>query len=77
MSPYLNWIEPENAAGEVAELYQIAGSALIMRCFSLRPDFGKAMSNAANLLHFSNGFLNRRDHEMIATYVSALNHCPF
>ena len=75
--PHLNWIEPDAATGEAAEFYQMAGVAPIMRCLSLRPDFAKLIAQAADLLHFSNGFLSRRDHEAIASYVSAVNRCPF
>jgi hypothetical protein len=75
--PYLKWIEPEEATGEAAEFYQMAGVAPIMRCLSLRPDFGMLIAQAGDLMHFSNGFLSRRDHEAIASYVSALNQCPF
>ena len=75
--PYLNWIEPDAATGEAAEFYQMASQAPIMRCLSLRPDFGKRIAQAADLVHFSDGFLSRRDHEAIASYVSAINQCPF
>lgn len=75
--PYLKWVDPEAASGEAAEFYQMASGAPIMRCLSLRPDFGKRIAQAADLVHFSDGFLSRRDHEAIAAFVSALNHCPF
>ena len=41
-----------------------------------RPDFLQAI-RAASLLHFSDGALTRAQHEMIASYVSALNRCHF
>lgn len=75
--PYLPWIDPEDATGDAAELYQISRPAPIIRCLSVRADFGKLISQAADVLHFSEGALSRRDHEAIASYVSALNHCPF
>jgi hypothetical protein len=31
----------------------------------------------ASRLHFSAGALTRAQHEMIASYVSALNHCHY
>jgi hypothetical protein len=77
MWPYIEWENPESATGEASEFYKQAGQSLIMRCLSVRPDFGKAISTAAKVVHFSDGSLSRRDHELIATYVSALNHCPF
>lgn len=75
--PNINRIDPDQAQGETDEFYTEAGRSLIMQCLSLRPDFGKLISQAANVVHFRNGFLTRREHEAIATYVSALNHCPF
>lgn len=77
MWPYVKWVEPEDASGEVAEFYEDAGTAYIMRCLSLRPDFGKIMNSAARLISFSDGALPRRDHELIATFVSSTNRCPF
>ncbi len=77
MWPFLQWVNPENATDETAEFYQEAGQAPIMRCFSIRPDFGKEINAAARKFHFSDGALSRRDHELIATYVSGLNRCPF
>jgi hypothetical protein len=75
--PYIKWIDPEEATGEVAEFYRTCSAADIMRCMSLRPDFGKLIAEAAMRLHFSDGALSRREHEAIATYVSGVNQCPF
>ena len=75
--PILPLISPKGATGEVAEMYREHGPAPIIQCFSLRPDFGKLIAAAADVVHFKDGFLTRRDHEAIATYVSGLNHCPF
>jgi len=75
--PNIKWIDPSEASGEVAEYYSVAGTSDIMRCFSVRPDFGKHIREAINLLHFSEGALSRRDHEAIAAYVSGVNRCPY
>lgn len=75
--PHIKWIDPAEATGEAAEFYAAAGTSDIMRCLSLRPDFGKHMHEAINRLHFSDGALSRHDHEAIATYVSGVNRCPF
>jgi hypothetical protein len=48
----------------------------IVRTMSLRPDFLSAIMDAARL-HFSDGALTRAQHEMIASYVSALNRCHY
>ena len=47
----------------------------IIETMSLRPDFMKAIREAVNTLHFKDGALNRAQHEMVASYVSALNRC--
>jgi alkylhydroperoxidase family enzyme len=77
------WIDDDEATGPLAELYahirntspsgQVAD---ILRTMSLRPDFLQAISDASRL-HFSDGALTRAQHEMIASYVSALNHCHY
>ena len=43
---------------------------------SVRPDFMLAI-DAASQLHFSDGALSRAQHEMIASYVAALNRCHY
>jgi hypothetical protein len=48
----------------------------ILRTMSLRPDFLAAI-DAASRMHFSDGALTRAQHEMIASYVSALNRCRY
>ena len=79
------WIEDENATGEVAEIYaqwkrehpgrpRMPG---IMKCFSQRPDFLRDVIGFSYRVHFADGHLNRRTKEMIATFVSGLNRCPY
>ncbi len=83
--PFIRWVEDEEASGEVAELYRIWKAANphrermpdILKCFSLRPDFLRSVLDFSYRLHFTDGFLSRRIKEMIATYVSALNRCPY
>jgi hypothetical protein len=48
----------------------------IVKTMSLRPDFLRGISQAAQL-HFSDGSLSRAQHEIIASYVSALNRCHY
>ena len=76
-------VDEADAAGRLAELYarakaeSVAGVVPeILRTMSLRPDFLEAI-NAASALHFTDGALNRAEHEMIASYVSALNRCRY
>jgi hypothetical protein len=81
--PRIAWVEDADAQGQLAELYALARSqshrgavADILRTMSLRPDFLAAIM-AASRLHFSDGALSRAQHEMIASYVSALNRCHY
>ena len=77
------WIEDNDATGEVAELYaglkqtSMRGNVPdILRTMSLRRDFLRAIDQASRM-HFSDGALSRAEHEMIASYVSALNRCHY
>ena len=74
--------EPE-AEGPLAELYAQAKAqsargtvADILKTMSLRPDFLAAIE-AASRMHFTDGALTRAQHEMVASYVSALNRCRY
>jgi hypothetical protein len=79
----IKMVEESEAEGELARLYaeskaeSLAGVVPdILRTMSLRPDFLSAI-DAASRLHFTDGALNRAQHEMIASYVSALNRCRY
>ena len=81
---HIRVVEDAEATCEVAKVYdewralrgrkQVPG---ILKCFSARPDFLRKVIEFSDCVHFSEGHLTRRTKEMIATYVSALNHCPF
>ncbi len=83
--PFLPWIEDEDARGELAEIYgewkkanpQRGRMPEILKCFSVRPDFLRCVMDFSYKVHFTDGLLNRRTKEMIATYVSGLNKCPY
>jgi hypothetical protein len=77
-------IEDRDATGETADAYEFwrAGSGRqqvpgIIKCFGARPDFLRQVVEFSNTVHFSEGHLCRRHKEMIATYVSYLNRCPY
>ena len=81
--PRIAWIEDAAARGELAGLYEELKATSptrevddIIRCLSLRPDFLEPIVQAARL-HFTDGALTQAQHEMIASYVSALNRCNF
>jgi hypothetical protein len=76
------WVE-DDATGAVAEAFakikktSMSGTvADILRTMSLRPDFMLAV-DAASAMHFTDGALSRAQHEMIASYVAALNRCHY
>jgi hypothetical protein len=76
--------EDAEAAGDVAAAYDFwrAGSGRqqvpgIIKCFGARPDFLRQVVEFSNQVHFSEGHLTRRHKEMIASYVSFLNRCPY
>jgi hypothetical protein len=49
----------------------------IMKTMSLRPELMHGIRQIAGIGHFSDGFLNRKTKEVIATYVSTLNRCKY
>ena len=76
-------VDEADASGVLAEIYQTSKARSvakvvpdILRTMSLRPDFLQAI-DAASRMHFSEGALTRAQHEMVASYVSALNKCRY
>jgi hypothetical protein len=81
--PRIKWIEDADATGVVASAFaklratsESGSVADILRTMSHRPDFMMAI-NEASRMHFSDGALSRAQHEMIASYVAALNRCHY
>lgn len=81
----IRWINEVEATGAVARIYadwkaanpgrpEIPG---ILKCLSQSAGLLEGMIAVSDRVHFSDGHLTRRVKEMIATYVSALNHCPY
>jgi alkylhydroperoxidase family enzyme len=83
--PFIDWFEDEEAEGDLAEAYRayLASSPGkkrvpgILKCFSQRPDFLRQVVEFSGTVHFTDGHLDRRTKEMIATHVSALNRCRY
>jgi hypothetical protein len=76
-------VAESEAKGPLAELYATAKAqspigivAPILQTMSLRPDFLAAIQ-VASRMHFTDGSLTRAQHEMIASYVSAINRCRY
>jgi hypothetical protein len=79
----IKMVDEADATGPLADLYAAAKARsvsgvvpAILQTMSLRPDFLAAI-DAASRMHFSDGALTRAQHEMIASYVSALNRCRY
>ncbi|OLE72756.1 MAG: hypothetical protein AUG05_03370 [Actinobacteria bacterium 13_1_20CM_2_66_18] len=79
----LKMVTESQAQGPLAEIYarskaQSVAKVVpeILRTMSLRPDFLAAIDTASRL-HFTDGALTRAQHEMVASYVSALNKCRY
>lgn len=83
--PKIRIIQDAEATGETLAAYEYwrAGSGGrhqvpgIIKCFGARPDFLRQVVDFSNTVHFSEGHLERRHKEMIASYVSYLNRCPY
>ena len=76
----IKWIDEDDP--KAPEVYGAPAEALkrglpgIVKTMALRPEAFQ-MFNILSEMHFSDGFLKRREHEMIAAYASALNKCKF
>lgn len=81
----IRWVEEQAAAGPIAAAYAAWMNANpgrteipdILKCLSLSSDLFTGMDAVAEAVHFRAGHLDRRLKEMIATYVSTLNRCPY
>jgi hypothetical protein len=80
----INLIQDADATGDTAAAYDQWRAASgrqkmpgILKCFGQRPDFLRQVMQFSNTVHFSEGHLSRRYKEMIASYVSYLNRCPY
>ena len=79
------WVEDDQAEGAIAEVYSAwkgknperDSIPEILKCFSARPDFLEQVIQFSHDVHFTDGHLDRRCKEAIATYVSALNQCRY
>lgn len=81
---HLRLIQENEAEGATAEAYQYfrdqtgrADLPGIVKCFGINPPAVRQMVDMSSSLLFNDGFLNRRQKELIATWVSHLNACPY
>jgi uncharacterized peroxidase-related enzyme len=77
----IDWAMPETPEAE--KIKKLGGMESptqlpgIMRAMSLRPEAMMGMIQMASMMHFKDGALKVQTKELIATYVSYLNQCPF
>ena len=82
---FIKRVDESEATGELAEIYQDWLQANphrdqlpdILKCFSTAPKVLKGLMEFCYPLQFTDGSLTRWQKEMIATYVSSLNQCPY
>ena len=77
-------VEEDAATGAVAEAYADYRTRFgrdhvpgILKCFATHPPLLEQMLVLASTLLFTESHLSRKVKEMIATYISALNSCPY
>lgn len=81
---HIQLIDEEKARGECAEVYGEYMREMerdfvpdILKCFGHHPAFLRHIWEASRVVHFTPGALTRQQKEMIATFVSGLNACPY
>jgi uncharacterized peroxidase-related enzyme len=77
-------VDEADATGETAAAYQYFRDQTgrqdvpgILKCFSSNPTFVRQMVDISSTLLFADGYLTRRQKEMIATWISKQNACPY
>ncbi|HEX3472359.1 MAG TPA: peroxidase-related enzyme [Silvibacterium sp.] len=77
-------IDEAEATGETAAAYQYFRDQMgrqdvpgILKCFGTNPAFVRQMIDISSTLLFADGYLTRRQKEMISAYISKLNACPY
>lgn len=77
----IDWAMDGTPTGDLAKRLTGAPSVEqlpgIMRAMSLNPEAMVGMIGMARKMHFADGALPSKTKELIATYVSSLNQCPF
>jgi hypothetical protein len=76
--PRINWAADDDP--RMAQVEKVLGrrpAGGILRTMSLQPEWLAGINDVARKAHFADGALTRRQHELIASYVSALNKCKY
>jgi len=83
--PYIKTIPPSEATGKLKEVYETGGGpsaargkvAMVRQVQSLNANALAAWSDLGATIMHGPSRLSRRQREMIATVVSATNHCSY
>ncbi|MFN9373558.1 MAG: hypothetical protein ACK6D3_16885 [Planctomycetaceae bacterium] len=83
--PRIAWINESEATGDLGEMYRMwlernperPAIPAILKCFSQSSDLFRSILDLSYRVQFADGHLNRRLKELIATWVSSLNQCPY
>lgn len=80
----IRMVQEDTASEAAAAVYQYFRERMgrpnvpaILKCFAFDPAFARPMIDLSAVLLFSDGFLTRRQKELIATYISSLNACIY
>src|SRR5580692_10132637 len=83
-APNIPFVDESSATCEVAALYEHFRTHFgrpdvpgILKCFATHPPLLRHMMDLSEQLIFADGSLGRRHKEMIATFVSTQNSCPY
>jgi uncharacterized peroxidase-related enzyme len=83
-APNIPFVDESSATCEVAALYEHFRTHFgrpdvpgILKCFATHPPLLRHMMDMSEHLIFSDGSLGRKHKEMIATFVSTQNECPY
>lgn len=84
-TPWIEWVEDEDASGQIGEIYQKWKEANperehfpdILKCFAHDGDILQGLLDFCYPLQFAEGSLTRWHKELIATFVSAINRCRY
>lgn len=83
--PWIEWVDDDSATGAVGEIYQKWRQANparnffpeILKCFSHDASILQGVMDFCYPLQFAEGALDRKQKELIATFVSAINQCKY
>lgn len=83
--PWIAWVDDAEADGEVGDIYNRWKAANptreffpeILKCFSGNAEVLRGVLDFTYPLQFNDGQLTRKQKELIATFVSALNKCKY